>query len=761
MIERRNQSQSRVAGGEGIAGGLGRPRYSPSVGRSAVVPAVSGGFLTVLWRSRWIFLVCTVASLAGGFVYISAATPIYTATAKLYLDYANIPISHSYGGPGPVLRTDKYLHTQAERLRSRPVLAAAHTMLEDQPLRTWADVDVPVAFLRKNIVVKVGRKDETVSLSLESPYPLEAAQMVNTIVDAYMTSRSEDERQDATKVLNIWQSEMKLRRSALEKKRNELEQFQANDMPLTFGSEQGGGVMQSHLEYQSAYNQSQLATLRAKGYLDAVRDLSENPAALQQYLQAEGRTSEYVAYFQERIPLETKLTDFDLKREQLLETLTVDHPATAAATVEIDRIQEKLAALNDQFVDAVITAAQRQHVQAKANEQQQEALYKEQSERVRQSSKEIFQYQQLLSEVQWLQASVQTLDEEIEELRKIVGEDVGQMRMEILEPAQRPKVPSWPQKSKILAMALVLGLFLGGGIGHARVWLDQRLRSADEIAAALELPVLGVVPAMSRRHSLQTRGRKVSFQPDSAEAEAFRTIRTAVFFGAPKDKAKTLLVTSPAAADGKSTLVSNLAIAMATAGQKVLVLDADFRKPVQHLIFEVDHKERCISSVLGGKMRLAEAVQATPVDDLSLLACGHAVSNPAEVLNSHEFARILSELAGAYDRVLVDAPPVTVVTDAQILGAICDYAILVLKADKSTRRVARRAIEALDSVGAELLGTVVNEVKKGGGRYGYYGRYAASYRTGSNDGGAKKKEGVRADPGTCRVVTHVDARSEA
>jgi capsular exopolysaccharide synthesis family protein len=149
------------------------------------------------------------------------------------------------------------------------------------------------------------------------------------------------------------------------------------------------------------------------------------------------------------------------------------------------------------------------------------------------------------------------------------------------------------------------------------------------------------------------------------------------------------------------------------------------------------------------------------VEDLSLLACGYAVSNPAEVLNSREFARILSDLAGTYDRVLVDAPPVTVVTDAQILGAICDYAILVLKADKSTRRVARRAIEALESVGTELLGTVVNEVKKRGGRYGYYGRYASSYRTGSNDGGSKKKEGVRADPSACRPITRMESRSEA
>jgi len=300
-------------------------------------------------------------------------------------------------------------------------------------------------------------------------------------------------------------------------------------------------------------------------------------------------------------------------------------------------------------------------------------------------------------------------------------------------------VPSEPQQVRIMAMALILGLLLGGGVAVTRDWLDQTLRSTDEISALLRVPVLGAVPAMSRRQRMPERGRKVLLQPNSREAEAFRTIRTAVLFSASTEGARTLLITSPAAGDGKSTLVSNLAIAMARAGQKTLVLDADFRKPTQHVIFGLDAHKRCLSDVFAGTMTLAAAVQPTDIEGLHVLTCGYRISNPAEVLHSREFAHLLTCLPEVYDRIVIDAPPVTVVTDAQILGALCDATVLVLKADKCMRRVAQHAIESLQSVGAHLLGVVVNGVRKHGDRYGYYyDRYRKYYGTAPGDGKTRK-----------------------
>jgi capsular exopolysaccharide synthesis family protein len=267
--------------------------------------------------------------------------------------------------------------------------------------------------------------------------------------------------------------------------------------------------------------------------------------------------------------------------------------------------------------------------------------------------------------------------------------------------------------------------------------MDQKLRSAEEISAVLDMPVLGVVPSMSKKESVVTRGQVVHKDSGSPASEAYRTIRTAVFFGAPKGEAKTILVTSPAPADGKTTLVSNLAIAMAQAGQKVLILDGDFRKPAQHKIFEVDFQDRGLSSTLAGTTTLEDAIWSTEIKGLDLLPCGPDVPNPSEILNSETFAKLLEQLSSKYDRVIIDSPPVMPVTDAQILAAICDVTLLVLRAEKSTRKMSQQARDGLLSVGAHVLGVVVNDVPKKG-HYGYYSSYGYYY--GEYSYGHKKKK---------------------
>jgi capsular exopolysaccharide synthesis family protein len=226
------------------------------------------------------------------------------------------------------------------------------------------------------------------------------------------------------------------------------------------------------------------------------------------------------------------------------------------------------------------------------------------------------------------------------------------------------------------------------------------------------------------------RGQKAHLEPKSIVAEAYRTIRTAVFFGVPKDEAKTIHITSPSPGDGKSTIVSNLAIAMAQAGQKTLVVDADFRKPMQHQIFEIAKDEKGLADVVAGAASIEEAINPGPVEDLDVLSCGTEIPNPSEVLNSDAFAKLLNELSERYDRVLVDSPPVGPVADSQILSALCDITLLVLRAEVSTRRHSQHARDSLIGVGGHLLGAVVNGVRRKHGHYGYYSGYGYYHRAG-------------------------------
>ncbi len=180
--------------------------------------------------------------------------------------------------------------------------------------------------------------------------------------------------------------------------------------------------------------------------------------------------------------------------------------------------------------------------------------------------------------------------------------------------------------------------------------------------------------------------------------------------------------------DGKSTFVSNLAIAIAQTGKRVLIVDADFRAPMQHRLFGL--KDRAgMATVLGGEDRLDQVIQHTEIEGLDVLPCGPIPNSPAEMLNDPSFADKLNDLADMYDLVLLDSPPVTAVTDARIIAACADVTILVIRPTASTRKQAIEARDGLRSVGARLLGVAVNGVHSGGQFGGPTGYYARSGRS--------------------------------
>ena len=189
-------------------------------------------------------------------------------------------------------------------------------------------------------------------------------------------------------------------------------------------------------------------------------------------------------------------------------------------------------------------------------------------------------------------------------------------------------------------------------------------------------------------------------------------------------RTKTILITSAVSGDGKSTLVSNLGIALAQAGKRVLIVDADFRAPMQHRLFDL--KDRIgLSTVLAGGERVDRAVQRTEIEGLDVLGCGPVPANPSEVLNDPAFVEYLNELADKYDLVLLDSPPVTAVADARVLAVSADVSMLVVRPARSTRKQVTAARDGLRSVGARLVGVAVNGVSKRSGfvsASGYYPR---------------------------------------
>ncbi len=695
------------------------------------------GLLQVIWGRKWAAIATVALCLAGGFAYLVKATPIFTSTSRLYVEQSGPKIISE--AEGVMTQSKNYLYTQCELLTSTPILASALEKPGIRRMKTFGEVDNPLAYLKKLLEVEVGKKDDIISASLDSPYPKEAANIVNAVVESYVTYHSTRKRSTAAEVLRILQKEKSKRDVELASKLKEMLEFKKASGALSFENDQGNIVIQRLAKLSDALTTAQLETISAKVDDEAAKAMVDDPAKIRQLVEARHAGGVYIsAGSRDDAELRQELRLTRQRVSELARDYSEQHPGLQAAKARVSQLEEDLAEAEKQFAEAYAAAAGQRYIMTQKREQQLQKSYDDQQELAQEANVKGAEFAMLQSALERTEKLCDILDSRIKEIN--VTEDTGALNISILEVAKAADDPSKPRKARTMAIALVLGLMLGVGLSLVMDWMDQRLRSVQEVAAALGTPILGVVPHMNgKQATVRDRGMRVQADPKSNAAEAYRTIRTAVYFGVPDGQAKTLLITSPTPGDGKTTLVSNLAIAMAQAGQRTLVLDADFRKPMQHKIFESKDDEG-LSNVLAGRGNLNELIQRTEVDGLDILPCGPIPPNPSEMLNSRPFAEALKELAKRYDRVLIDSPPVMPVADARILGAISDVTLMVLRAEKSTRKAAEQAREGLLSVGAHILGAVINDAPRRRGRYGYYGYYSGYGHYGYGYG-RKSREG--------------------
>jgi capsular exopolysaccharide synthesis family protein len=329
-------------------------------------------------------------------------------------------------------------------------------------------------------------------------------------------------------------------------------------------------------------------------------------------------------------------------------------------------------------------------------------------------------YQQMQLETERTTRLCDVLDSHIKELRVTV--DSGSVNIQVLEAAKAEKYPTSPKKTMTLLAATAFGLVLGSGLAVLRNHMDQRLHTAAEAAELLGISVLGVIPTRRGRAAVDRSyiGRAVENLPTTALADAYQATAVAVHFAEPSEKTRKLLLTSPDRGDGKSTVCSNLAIAMAYSGRKTLLIDADLRKPVQHEIFNKLNAVG-VSDVISRGMAVGDAIQQTGINGLHILASGPLPPNPAEILRSQAFSQMLKTLEETYDLIILDSPPIMVAPDARILGAQSDAAVVVLRCERTTRDEAVQAVRLLHGVGAKVLGAVFNGVAERRSTYEYYG----------------------------------------
>jgi len=304
--------------------------------------------------------------------------------------------------------------------------------------------------------------------------------------------------------------------------------------------------------------------------------------------------------------------------------------------------------------------------------------------------------------------------------------------------------PVRPRPMTNLTVALIVGLMLGIAAAIGTEALDNTIKSQEEVEAVLGVPVLGMLPLLGHKSSdkgsaeeQKERDMSVFHDLRSAAAEACRSIRTNLMFLSPDHPLKSLVVTSPGPEEGKTTTAINLAITMAQAGGKVLLVDTDLRRPRIHRAFGLKNNVGLSNAVVGEKT-LNEVIFASHIPNLDICPCGPIPPNPAELLHTNRFKDIMAECGRRYDRVIFDSPPTSAVTDPVVVGHLADGVVLVVRANHTSREAAGFARRQLEDAKARLLGCIVNQVAPTDSYYNYYYRgyqYGGYY--GPRDEGAK------------------------
>jgi capsular exopolysaccharide synthesis family protein len=411
--------------------------------------------------------------------------------------------------------------------------------------------------------------------------------------------------------------------------------------------------------------------------------------------------------------LKAQLADLQRQQAQMGEKLGERHPDMVKIRSAIESTEARIGA----EVQKVVQALRNDYQAALANERALQASLDQQRSEAQDLNRLAIQYGVLARDTATNRQMFDALLQRSKET-DVAGE-LKTSNIRIVDQAEVPRRQASPNVRNNLLLALFGGLFLSVGLAFFFEYLDNRVKAPDEIKAELGLPYLGMVPAIDTKAlgaaPLVNNGVPHNF------TEAFRSIRTNVLFASAEPGSKSVVVTSTGPGEGKTVVAANLGITLAAAGQRVLVVDADMRRPKLHELFRLK-LEPGLSNVLVGDGKASDAVKKVPVPNLWVMAAGKHPPNPAELLGSKRFREFLASLGQHFEWVVFDSPPVMAVTDAPVVAHLTTGVVFVVGAEMTSRAAAKAALDHLDAAKAKYVGAVLNKVDLKRNAY-YYSRY--------------------------------------
>jgi capsular exopolysaccharide synthesis family protein len=407
------------------------------------------------------------------------------------------------------------------------------------------------------------------------------------------------------------------------------------------------------------------------------------------------------------------------------------HPDVRVANQKIKRVQSTLDREIAAELAGVKRAIKRDYDAAHRAEELAAAEVATLEERAREMHSKERRYTELAAAVEGKKTLLEQMQLRLKEAQLQADSNANNVR--VLDLALVPSAPVSPRLMINLAVALLISLVGGFGLAFLVEQLDRSVKNQEQLEREFGLTFLGVIPSMRDAKGAMVRNpdRYVLENPNSTVAECVRTVRTNLLFMAPERELRSMLVTSAGPREGKTSTVVNIGATMAYAGSKVLLVDSDLRRPRLHKVFDMTNDRGLTNMILDSNVQIADMIQESGVDGMDIMCSGPLPPNPAELLQTKGFRRTLTRLLETYDQVIFDSPPVVAVTDAQVLGMQLDGAVLVVRAEQTTRDMLGKAKRLLSDVNVQVLGAVLNNLdvtRRGYGQYYYrYYRQNAAY----------------------------------
>ena len=737
-------------------------------------------YLRIIRKHRWAILTVFAVIFVSVLIFTFTATPIYQATTRLIIEKDDPKVVSVQ----EVMSVDSsgldYYQTQYRIIESRTVarevirrlnlgekeefvpkkedesfldsvlnsiretIASYASLLKtektpqtaEQSGESEEEAALVTAFVKRVKVVPI-RNSRLVDVGFQAKDPVLSASIANTLARAYIDLNLETKLNATKDAMNWLESRITEERKKVEQAEQALLRYKERHNIITDFSKDVENITAQKLaalnaqvieaevmrvEAETRYKQA-VALEKTPDMLDSIPEVLNNDLIRE---------------------IKTMEVELQKRKSELSKKYGVNHPQIVAIQSELATLKNR----KNEEVKRVINSLYNSFKVAQAREQSlKSSLNRQKAESFTLNEKAI-NYSVLKREAQSTQQMYDLVIKRFKETALTENIRTGNIR--IVDKAEVPIRPVKPKKTQNALLGMIIGLALGIGLAFLLEYMDNTIKAPDDIKLRLKIPYLGPVPVFAIAEP-QKRGKKsgnpetpeqtldqgliVVHSPKSTASESYRGLRTSLLFSAADAPPKVVLVTSAAPSEGKTITAANIAVTMSQAGNRVLVIDSDLRRPKIHRVFNVS-RDRGLSNILAGTCSIDEAILHATIPGVDIITSGPVPPNPSEMLGSQSMVKMIETLRGRYDHIILDSPPVTAVTDAVITSRCVDGVLLVIRAGETHREIINNAIGLLQSAGAHILGAILNGVDMGRDSYYYYQYYYYYY---GEDGEKKKK----------------------